>query len=240
MPKFISGKKLMEKWDILPFEFLEYVKLGKLRPYDQFGRLRIHPYYLPDHEWQRLVGDYNQFQDQWKVLEALPIPKAALDRLSLETRKMANLAFLHNADLKHTLHKTASRKAFGWEGCQLPGNQEHAQKVIDAVLESLYHERDISKIDAEIEKTRRVQAALEKPKKVAGKKLRKNQIHRANCRNAALKLWNEHPNITIADMILRDEIARACDGKVYAEKTLRNWIKDLAPDRSAGRRPKRE
>ena len=33
-----------------------------------------------------------------------------------------------------------------------------------------------------------------------------------------------------------EKIAEACAGITYAEDTIRDWIKDLCPDRSAGRR----
>jgi len=68
------------------------------------------------------------------------------------------------------------------------------------------------------------------------KKLRPNQRHKIQCRNVAKKIWEKHPTITIANMICKDETIEACDGKLYTEKTIRNWIKDLCPDRSRGRR----
>ena len=73
-----------------------------------------------------------------------------------------------------------------------------------------------------------------------GKKLRPNQKHKIECRKIASKIWENDPKVTIADMILRDEIAKVCETKVYCETTLRNWIKDLCPDRSPGRRPKKK
>jgi hypothetical protein len=73
-----------------------------------------------------------------------------------------------------------------------------------------------------------------------GKKLRPNQRHKNQCRKIAAEIWENEPNVTIADMILRDEIHKACETKTYAESTLRDWIKDLAPDRSPGRRPEKK
>ena len=71
-------------------------------------------------------------------------------------------------------------------------------------------------------------------------KLRPNQRHKIECRKIAAKIWENEPNVTIADMIWRDEIAEACEKKTYNESTLRNWIKDLSPNRSPGRRPKKK
>jgi hypothetical protein len=72
------------------------------------------------------------------------------------------------------------------------------------------------------------------------KKLRPNQRHKIECRKIAAKIWENDPTITIADMIYRDEIAKVSTPKTYNEKTLRNWIKDLCPNRSRGRRPKKK
>jgi len=68
-------------------------------------------------------------------------------------------------------------------------------------------------------------------------KLRPSQRHRLACRKVAEGIWEIQPEITIADMIIRDEIVAACEGKIYAERTIRNWINDLCPNRSPGRRP---
>jgi hypothetical protein len=74
------------------------------------------------------------------------------------------------------------------------------------------------------------------------KKLRPVQLHRIKCREVAEKLWGKHPNMTIADMIEQKEIlsvSKKTNGKYYLEKTIRNWINDLCPDRSPGRRRKK-
>ena len=64
--------------------------------------------------------------------------------------------------------------------------------------------------------------------------------HRNACRQVAKKIWSKKSDITIADMCVSDEISEACDGILYPEATLRKWIKDLCPDRSPGRRPKKK
>jgi len=51
----------------------------------------------------------------------------------------------------------------------------------------------------------------------------------------AAKLWAQNPEITIEDMIWKYEINLVGgESKNYAEKTLRNWIKDLCLNRSLG------
>jgi len=66
---------------------------------------------------------------------------------------------------------------------------------------------------------------------------------REQVRLAAKKLWLEDPSITIATMVFTDEIseiARKKNGDLYSEETIKKWIKDLAPNRNPGRRPKKD
>lgn len=71
------------------------------------------------------------------------------------------------------------------------------------------------------------------------KKLRLCQSHRIECRAIAKKIWETDSSKTIADMIHEDDINRIFKGRVYSEKTIRNRIKDLCPNRIPGRRPKK-
>ena len=53
----------------------------------------------------------------------------------------------------------------------------------------------------------------------ADKKLRPSQKAKIKCREIAQKLWNKDPSITIADMIVSDNINSACveiAGKTFA------------------------
>lgn len=57
-------------------------------------------------------------------------------------------------------------------------------------------------------------------------------------REIAKDLWKKEPDITKADMAMRDEITIACTniGREYAVSTIEKWIKDLNPNRKPGRR----
>jgi hypothetical protein len=73
------------------------------------------------------------------------------------------------------------------------------------------------------------------------KGIRHSQKVRKKCREIATKIWQTE-TITIADMCRRPEIkevAKNKNGKPYVERTIRNWINDLSPNRSRGRRPKK-
>lgn len=72
------------------------------------------------------------------------------------------------------------------------------------------------------------------------KKYRSTEI-REKVRSIAEELWIKYPDMTKADMALRDEISNACASmeRLYAVATIERWIKDLNPDRTPGRRKKK-
>jgi hypothetical protein len=68
---------------------------------------------------------------------------------------------------------------------------------------------------------------------------RSNQRHRDMVRERAKIKWAKNPQRTIASIIKDDNIIAVFKGrkKPYTTKTLRDWIKNLAPNRKKGRRP---
>jgi hypothetical protein len=75
------------------------------------------------------------------------------------------------------------------------------------------------------------------------KEERWSEIQRKKFREAAKKVWEQDPSVTIEGMMERDELFEFTtrkDGNVFINKTLRDWIKDLCPDRKPGRRKKKE
>jgi len=65
---------------------------------------------------------------------------------------------------------------------------------------------------------------------------RSNQRHRLKVREIAKTLWQKNPDWTIQKLIENDEVKAATRPREYSVRTLRSWIKDLAPDRRPGRR----
>ena len=60
---------------------------------------------------------------------------------------------------------------------------------------------------------------------------------RQRCRLAVQVLWERDPKMTVPALYRSECIQRiACGGQPPTEKTFREWVKDLNPDRSAGRR----
>jgi hypothetical protein len=82
-----------------------------------------------------------------------------------------------------------------------------------------------------------------KPLPVKKKPGRWSEEQRTKCREVAKKIWGQDPSITIQEMTERAELfefTRRKDGKLFGDKIIRDWIKDLCPNRKPGRRPKRE
>ena len=103
----------------------------------------------------------------------------------------------------------------------------------------IYRRSDIERVEKEYD----IQAHHIPDTDPHGQKLKHNQIQKLKCREIAQKIWEIDPDITIEDMIMRDELAAFALKKngttMYAPKTLRDWIKDLCPNRDPGRRPKK-
>jgi hypothetical protein len=124
------------------------------------------------------------------------------------------------------------------------GNADRALGPLEGLKNSLFNDRFPY---AGIHLTR-VALTRTFPPAESPRKLRPNQKHREQVRDVARRIWREDPTVTIADMIRRDEIREMFapgmaapevpQSKEYKQKTLRNWVKDLAPTHKPGRRAK--
>ncbi|HHL33655.1 MAG TPA: hypothetical protein ENJ30_04760 [Desulfobulbaceae bacterium] len=100
-------------------------------------------------------------------------------------------------------------------------------------------EETLEELNSQLEKIITKIDAGSSCKSLKQQKLRPNQKHRKDARQAAKKLWHKNNDITIAAMVHHDDIVKACEGKNYKDRTLRTWINDLCPNRNPGRRPKK-
>lgn len=113
-----------------------------------------------------------------------------------------------------------------WKYFIKPCEEKVIKKQCDKMTQAVFNLKDVEKFERE---------QVLKPQK----KLRASQKHKNECRKVAAKLWEKYPSMTIADMINQNEmieVSKKSDGKFYVDKTVRNWIKELCPNRSAGRR----
>jgi hypothetical protein len=64
-------------------------------------------------------------------------------------------------------------------------------------------------------------------------------VRRHRCRAIAELLWHRDPQATLVDIYRHEWIQKiACNGTPPTEKTFREWVKDLNPNRTPGRRPR--
>lgn len=67
---------------------------------------------------------------------------------------------------------------------------------------------------------------------------RLRDTRKQRCRVVAEIIWRNDPQTTLARVFRHAWIQEvACEGKPPTEKTFREWVKDLNPDRRPGRRP---
>ena len=70
------------------------------------------------------------------------------------------------------------------------------------------------------------------------KKPRPSAIDKKRCQEVARKLWKQDPTIKITPMSKKQEVRAAC-GNSYEQRTIRGWIRELAPSHEPGR-PKKD
>jgi hypothetical protein len=102
------------------------------------------------------------------------------------------------------------------------------------IFDLLYKQSDVEAFEKEFELPSA--QTVETPRT---RKLRPDQRHREAAREVAKELWKIDPSLTIADLIEHDEVNDQFEGRVWNDDTVRNWIKDLCPNRKPGRRPKK-
>jgi hypothetical protein len=203
---------------MIPFELVDYVKKG-LIPHDQLGKPRLPNY----------VENMLRFHKNMKKgLVVREFKETVIERLSGRSGKNwfenlpKHLQMIQETDgLKNKLLKNPSE---AWKIVELLDKPEEAKAEIKILVNSYYKKNQVAEFEKKLQPIG------------SNKKLRPSQKAKIECRKVAEKLWEKHPNMTIADMIMKDEIVKACENKIYAEKTIRDWIKDLCPNRSPGRR----
>ena len=70
---------------------------------------------------------------------------------------------------------------------------------------------------------------------------RASQRHRGKAQMFAQGIWSVAPTATIASIVESGEFKKVpCEGESYGTNTLRSWIKEFCPNRSAGRRTRKK
>ena len=158
---------------------------------------------------------------------------------TLEEIKLAHIDRIKEVEkLIKDINEELSEESEDWAD-YTPRSQEEKKRIIQELLDYNYKVEEVNRLAGPAKIP--VQMTTEQsPVKSPKKKLTPVQRHKEQCQKVAKSLWKKNPTITIADMIQQNEITiEACEGKDYTEKTIREWINDLCPDRSPGRRPKK-
>ena len=86
----------------------------------------------------------------------------------------------------------------------------------------------------------RLDKALRDPFSLGSELLPQDKLNRLKARLIARGIWRLVPKFTITAVsrlpVIHEAIKRS-DDTYYSARTVREWIKDLCPDRSPGRRP---
>lgn len=229
MSKWISGKELMEQRGLKDFELFEdYVAKG-LQPRDEFG----HPV-SPSNVLEEIL-DVKALKDELTEHERASEKPVDED----EAHFRADRTFALGKEVDDVESALRAAEGVSWTEFKLPDESERAKAVLVQLSECLFKREDLAAFKKGASPTKATKVEGLSGVSPKPRKLRPNQRHKIACRGEAEKLWKEDESITIADMIQRDELNVACEGKVYGENAMRDWIKDLCPDRSRGRRPKK-
>ncbi|MGD0279866.1 MAG: hypothetical protein ABSC11_11230 [Smithella sp.] len=187
MSKFISGKDLLTRFDILSFELFDHVKNG-LQPFDKFGR----PISPPD-----IKSKLRQLEELEKKLESQPglshsaideIFKRSIDYIDNATRQKNREYLLNKIEpLKKELEQIEDK--FSWRNYDLPADERSAQWVIDLLLNSYFLIGQKEGLNESIKITESKLQSIRGKK--GGEKPKKNQPIIL----AIIKHLQNHPNI---------------------------------------------
>lgn len=222
----------MERWQIKPLDLVDIVLYEKLPVYEPDGRLvdcewedairanHPGPYPPPPPKDDPTIYDliFNPLSYDYKIHPIYP----PSDFIPLANR------------IEQCLFRLSDVEGFEKEHNILQDNMKRrVQKEIQRQEINSIDKKDISKsglIIAHVDQN------------IKRKKNNRQELIEKVRRRAGLA-WIKDPTITIEAMSQRDEISTIAvkkDGTNYTIKTIRNWIKDMAPNRSPGRRPEKE
>ena len=235
MTKYITGQEIITDLGLRPVELFEdYVSKG-FQPYDRHGK----PFTPSDVISWRYNLD-RQRAELVKLYNLLDEHDDDEDKAHFYERRIVPAV----ANIQNSEARIQSFQGIGWTDLELPPYPQEADYILNVLANAYFLRAELYRMlnpnHAHID----LDPAEDPPPLPAGKKIQKErpvQRHRRQCREVAKKIWTEDPDITIADLIVSDEITLVFQDRKepYTEDTLRNWVKDLCPNREPGRRPKK-
>lgn len=255
---FKTGREIVTEAVIMDFQLFDFVKNG-LQPYTMTGSILESPALrgkraelaLTVQNLKRLTQERDTkfrpitMPKGWVPDKKNPKDVMIMNTLIYRTERKEDLERLESKieelkvkaeDLEKELDRTRS---CSWKEYQSPEDEKARRRFIDELLNSFYRKADFFEFPELIALIREEPSPLLTVKH----KLRPSQKHREECRKIAKGFWDEEPSITISEIIQREEMVKASkksNDQLYLEKTVRNWIKDLCPNRARGRRPNKK
>jgi hypothetical protein len=253
MSKFIEGKKLLNIYNIRDFELFECVKKG-LQPYNKDNGKPIPPPNIPqkrqkldyfyeqkkrlqikDEYLHASIGKRYAMKDRHKWLQSeytLDIATQTPNGILYESQKIKKAIEDIKKEIRREIYRDYPVGDYSWTIYE-PVSQDEEILLIGCVAECLYQESESRQILGR-------DIPFEKGQSISKKKLTPHQRRREECCRIAERLWNKLPDMTIVEMYHHDDIKAAFESHPYGLKTFRNWVKELCPNRSPGRRPKKK
>lgn len=220
MSKWITWQEILKNWRISPLDFyVDYIQQG-LRPHTQTG----HPLTTRD----VMEAVYSQTES---LEDATPEPftvEGVEDRTFYRSKRRTAESW--NRDILEKLKEAT------WADFEMPSDATEANFFFKEMEKTIYKREDA-------ENYRKNKPVGEGNIK-QGKQLRPSTRHKVECQKAAKKIWDATPPdeipLTIPEMSERIEIKEACEGKEYAIKTFREWLRKQNPNTKPGIRKRRK
>ena len=136
-----------------------------------------------------------------------------------------------------------------WEGISLPKHDFNARTILSRLCHANYKRQEAEKFGlkpgskpASVDNTHGQNHPVKEAVQKASKELPRDR-HRRQTRSVAKKLWDKHPTMSVPEMIAHPDVLEAgkkTNGQYYADKTIKEWIKDLNPNPPLKERPRKK
>jgi len=124
-----------------------------------------------------------------------------------------------------------AEKIMAWKSVELPGSEKLAQQMLTKLGNLYFDEINAQGIEVEFD----LAAGAKDWNKAKYKPMHHTEKHRLRARTVAAELWAEkYKDLSVPELIETQEMldaTRRSDGIAnYADRTIKDWIKDLCPN----------
>lgn len=224
MPGHVLGNDLMDSLKIFGFEFVREYVLKGLTPYNN----QLKPF-----QPAKVVYDFiENLQQQLAQRDESAWNLAGSER---EEYIAAHIQPLQDRIRNYQSYLDCIQD-YTWAELGLPHDYELASYFIETLVNSHYLKEQVTRFLPWPVKSHVSSQEVKSPCRT--RRLTHSQKCKLNCRKIARQLWEQNPLLSITEMIHHPEIienSRKKDGVRLSEKTVRNWISCLCPNRRTGR-----